>query len=313
MAKMSFFRVDPWPEFCYPYCTLLVKDLFLLDPIFKNVIFIGLFLLLAGLLGCRGHQPAASVGSQIQVAPPITPARPVTVTARPTALRRPLSLVAPEPEATGSVLPVSHGDRSRPYLALSLDACQSPYQQAGYDQAVINILSETGTPATLFLGGLWMQRHPAQTKALAANPLFELGNHSWSHADFSTLTAEEMSQEIERTQAIMRSLTGQTATLFRFPGGSYAEESLVEVGQHGLQAVQWDVAPGDPDPNVSARAIVEQITGQAQNGSIIVLHMNGWGHHTAQALPTVIKALREQGFTFVPVSELLKKGAQPGE
>jgi peptidoglycan/xylan/chitin deacetylase (PgdA/CDA1 family) len=271
-----------------------------------------LFTLMIGLILIIGCSPA-----QVQFAPP----SPETAqTATPTH-RSGTSIPSPIPPLMANLSPIStvqpkpmlirHGDRARPYLALTFDACQHPNQPAGYDAAIISILTQTRTPATLFLGGLWMQRHPAQTRALAANPLFELGNHSWSHADFAHLTPEEMSAEILRTQQLMVTLTGRPATLFRFPYGSHTEEALAVVGQQGLQAIQWDVLTGDPDPAVSARAMVSEVTAQAQNGSIVIMHMNDGGRHTAEALPAIIEQLRAQGYTFVTVSQLLDWAGPP--
>jgi peptidoglycan/xylan/chitin deacetylase (PgdA/CDA1 family) len=200
---------------------------------------------------------------------------------------------------------ITHGDRSQPFVALTFDAGQNPDQPADYDEAVINILTETSTPATLFLGGLWMQRYPVQTQALAANPLFELGNHAWSHPDFTRLSPEEMRAEILRTQQLMHRLTGQQATLFRFPFDLYNDEAVTVVGQQGLRVVSGDVVSGDPDPNVSPRDIVEEVTSRVENGSIVIMHMNIRERHTAEALPEVIRQLREAGYTLVTVSQLL--------
>jgi peptidoglycan/xylan/chitin deacetylase (PgdA/CDA1 family) len=73
----------------------------------------------------------------------------------------------------------------------------------------------------------------------------------------------------------------------------------------GLQLIQWDVVTGDPAPNVSARAIVRTILSHAQNGSIVIMHMNGRGWHTAAALPVVIAQLRARGYSLVTISGLL--------
>jgi peptidoglycan/xylan/chitin deacetylase (PgdA/CDA1 family) len=200
---------------------------------------------------------------------------------------------------------VTHGDRSLPAVALTFDACQTVDEPTGYDEAIIKILTDTGTPATLFLGGLWMQWHATQTRALAANPLFELGNHSWGHPDFTKISPAAMSAEILQTQAIMGNLAGRQPTLFRFPYDVYTDKALAVVGGQGLRAVEGDVITGDPDPRTSARAIIETVTSQARGGSIILMHMNGRGWHTAEALPVIIKQFRARGYTFVTVSQLL--------
>jgi peptidoglycan/xylan/chitin deacetylase (PgdA/CDA1 family) len=272
-----------------------------------------------GLPGCHTAtlptpQPTPTIDSaeiEMRLTPPVTgsttPIVESTLTLPPTD-----SLAGPSPTLaiTPKLLPleptaVTHGDRSRPYIALTFDACQTPDRPTGYDEAIINILTETETPATLFLGGLWMQWHPTQTQALAANPLFELANHSWSHPDFTRLNPEEMSAEIVRTQQIMYTLTGQQATLFRFPFDLYPDEAVAVVSQHGLRVISGDVITGDADPNVLAQAIVHQVTAQVENGSIVMMHMNARGWHTAEALPVVIRQLREEGYTFVTVSQLL--------
>jgi len=271
-----------------------------------------LFSLTIGLILIIGCSPAqASLAPMspetAKTAPPIN--RSGTVT--PPSIPRPTATLSSTATVQPKTTLISRGNRARPYVALTFDACQSLNQLAGYDEAIINILTETRTPATLFLGGLWMQRHPAQTRALAANSLFELGNHAWNHADFARLNPEEMSAEIQRTQQLMATLTGRRATLFRFPFGSHTEEALAVVGQERLQAIQWDVLSGDPDPDVSARAMVNEVTARTQNGSIVIMHVNGWGRHTAEALPEIIKQLRAQGYAFVTVSQLLDLAEPP--
>jgi peptidoglycan/xylan/chitin deacetylase (PgdA/CDA1 family) len=75
-----------------------------------------------------------------------------------------------------------------------------------------------------------------------------------------------------------------------------------------LRAIQWDVVTGDPDPNITAEMILETVKARVSNGSIIIMHVNGRGWHTAEALPEVIDWLRSQGYELVTVSELLGEG-----
>jgi peptidoglycan/xylan/chitin deacetylase (PgdA/CDA1 family) len=83
---------------------------------------------------------------------------------------------------------------------------------------------------------------------------------------------------------------------------------LEVVAAHGLTCIEWDTVTGDPDPHIGARAILRNALG-ARNGSIIIMHMNGRGWHTAEALPRVIQRLRQRGLILVTVSRLL--GLEP--
>jgi peptidoglycan/xylan/chitin deacetylase (PgdA/CDA1 family) len=97
-------------------------------------------------------------------------------------------------------------------------------------------------------------------------------------------------------------------TLMRFPYGRCNAKSLAAVADAGLLAIQWDVVTGDPDPHVSAKTIANTILTRAHPGAIIVAHANGRGLHTAEALALALPKLKEEGYNFVTVSELLKAG-----
>lgn len=239
------------------------------------------------------HIPAGSTGPV--VSPTLVPTATLALTLTPAPTQSPLTPAL-----------ITHGDRTHSYVALTFDACQTATNPAGYDTALIDVLIETQTPATLFLGGLWMQSHPTQTQALAANELFELGNHSWSHPDFAGIAPEAVTREITMTQDMLFTLTGRVGTLFRLPFGTYTDETLTLIARQGLYTIQWDVESGDPNPNLLAEDLIARVTSQAQNGSIIIMHMNGRGWHTAEALPTIIETLRAEGYKLVTVSQLLE-------
>jgi peptidoglycan/xylan/chitin deacetylase (PgdA/CDA1 family) len=74
-----------------------------------------------------------------------------------------------------------------------------------------------------------------------------------------------------------------------------------------LKTIQWDVETGDPDPSITAVDIIKTVNRKAQGGSIIIMHMNGGGFHTAEALFSVIANLRAQGYELVTVSELMSE------
>jgi hypothetical protein len=97
-------------------------------------------------------------------------------------------------------------------------------------------------------------------------------------------------------------------SLMRFPYGRCDAKSLAAVADAGLLAIQWDLVTGDPDPHRSAKAIADTILTKVHPGAIIVAHANGRGWHTAEALALAIPKLKEEGYSFVTVSELLKAG-----
>lgn len=245
------------------------------------------------LTACAGGKDALSVTAM---------AVPPTVTA--TATFTP----APTPVPTKNIpsVLITSGDWAKPVIALTFDVCQDPDYPAGYDAALVAVLEQYNIPTTFFMGGDWMRTHPDETKALAANPNFELGNHSWSHPDFTKLSQEEMAQQIEMTEQILFELTGRHSHFFRPPYGYYNDMTLQVAAEHGLYTVEWDSVSGDPDPNFDAATILAEVQRTVRNGSIVIMHANGRGWHTAEALPSVIESLQSRGFTFATLSQLLE-------
>ncbi len=221
----------------------------------------------------------------------------------------PIPTVAATPIPTDFIPPaelITSGDWLRPNVALTFDVCQDPQYPAGYDSALVDVLTRYDIPATFFLGGDWMRTHPEETKALASNPKFELDNHSWSHPDFTQLSDEEIAQQIEMTEELLLQITGRHSRFFRPPFGFYNDLTLKSVSQHGLYTVTWDSISGDPDPNFDAATIFAEVKRTVRNGSIVIMHANGRGWHTAEALPAIIEYLQARGYTLVTVSQLLE-------
>ncbi len=213
-------------------------------------------------------------------------------------LRTPPPLVPVEPEV------IAHGSRAAKRLALTFDACATR-APSHYDTLVTKVLVETGTHATIFLGGKWMEEEQEQTKDLASHPQFELANHTFLHPHLKSVSDERIREELAMTQAVLYTLTGRQATFFRPPYGEYDERCVRIAAEMGLHTVEYDLASGDPDLHATRERLIEYVTEKARNGSIIVMHINHRGWHTAEALPEIIRRLRARGFELVTVGELL--------
>jgi len=155
------------------------------------------------------------------------------------------------------------------------------------------------------MGGKWAETHPDAARMLGSEGLFEMANHSYSHNLFTDISSDEMKSQVLKAQDSIRRNTGVTPRYFRYPAGAYNGAALQVVAGCGLVPIQWDVVTGDPDPNVKATAIIRVVKERARNGSIVIMHANGRGWHTAEALPAIIDELRAKGLALVTVSELL--------
>ena len=198
-----------------------------------------------------------------------------------------------------------------PVVALTFDACATLKQDNGFDREVYEILKREHVPATVFPTGRWIETHPAEAKELAAQTWIEFGNHSYSHARMTRIPRRKAREQIVRTEEIITEL-GRKAVAFRPPAGAWNRSVVRLAARQHLPTVEWDVVSGDAGGHIAAAKIVATVLSTAKAGSIVIFHINGRGPHTKEALPDIIRGLREQGLRFVTVSELLQPAdAQP--
>ena len=200
---------------------------------------------------------------------------------------------------------IAHGPRNEKRIALTFDAC-STRLPSHYDERVTKVLVDTKTPATIFLGGKWMEEEPEHTRYLASLSQFELGNHTYVHPHLTKESIPKIRGELRKTQEVMFKLIGRRSHLFRPPYGEYDNRVVNSAAAMGLTTVEYDLPSGDPDVHATKEKLIEYVVSKARNGSIIVMHINRRGWHTAEALPGIIDGLHKRGFSFVTVSELLK-------
>lgn len=220
---------------------------------------------------------------------------------------------------------IDHGPTDRRAIALTFDSNLTDAmireldegRVASFDNvAVIDELDAMHVPATFFLAGLWMERYPDTTARLAADPLFELGSHSYSHRAFHTpcyglggLPVDEMAADVMHSFEVLRRFTDHPVPYFRFPGDCYDRTALAAIAPTHVAVIGVDVASGDAF-GTSVPAIVDTVLSQAHNGSIVVMHVTGGNTAplTADALPDIVNGLRARGYALVTVTDLLRPG-----
>ncbi|NUR72180.1 MAG: polysaccharide deacetylase family protein [Hamadaea sp.] len=210
---------------------------------------------------------------------------------------------SPSPSAAPSAshLPseVVHGPRDRAQVALT-------FHGQGDDRLVrttLTVLAQSAAPVTVLAVGSWLEQSPALARAILDGG-HELGNHTYSHADISSLDAAGQYAEISRCAAVLRRLTGSAGRWFR---PSQAPRATAAVQKQAQRAgyptcLAYDVDSLDyTDPGPAA--IVANVLNGVHNGSIVSLHLGHPG--TVEALPELVAALRRRGLTPVTATTLL--------
>ena len=197
-------------------------------------------------------------------------------------------------------LPVYCVQRDDKVIAISFDAAWGNEDT----QTLIDILDERGVHATFFVVGDWVDRYPDSVRAIA-----EAGNevmsHSLHHAHFSKLSSEEIKNDLLGNNEKIRAVTGVSPVLFRCPYGEYDDHVIQAVRDVGMTAIQWDVDSLDWK-GISAQEIRDRVLKNVRPGSIVLFH--NAAEHTPEALPDILDSLMKDGYTIVPVSELLLDG-----
>lgn len=184
-------------------------------------------------------------------------------------------------------------------IALTFD--DGPAQST---EAILNALKDAGAKATFFIVGTRALESPDVVRRIAAEG-HELGNHTYSHRNLELIRRDEIDRELMKNAVILRSLSGASSRLFRPPGGHLSRQARQALAEYGLTCVLWTFNCGTFE-NASAVKYTEQVLRDARPGAIMLMH-NGEEVTTA-ALPGILAALKQRGYQFVTVSELVRAG-----
>jgi len=194
----------------------------------------------------------------------------------------------------------THGDR---VVALTFD--DGPWPT--YTEQILGILKREDVKATFFMLGKQVRRN-RDLAVRVAELSHEIGNHSLSHVYMRAASPQVALSEIENCQAEIERTTGITPTWFRPPGGVTSPAVWHQTRASKVKLITWTVDPQDyrcSSPVVLANRVIESVT----PGSVILLHDGGGDREcTVKALTTIIRELKDRGYTFVTLDEM-----QPGD
>ena len=197
-------------------------------------------------------------------------------------------------------LPIYSVETDEKKIAISFDAAWG----AEYTDEILDILKKRNIKTTFFLVGFWVDKYPEQVKRIASEG-HEIGNHSTTHPHMSQLSSEQIRMEIETTQKKIEELAGDRAVkLFRPPFGDYNDRLILTCREMGFYPIQWDVDSLDWK-EYGVDHMFNQVIKKVRSGSIVLFHNNA--KYIVQALPLILDHILEEGYSIVPISELIYK------
>ena len=196
-------------------------------------------------------------------------------------------------------LPIYCVDTGEKKVALSFDAAWGNEDT----EKILAILEKQNVHVTFFMTGGWVEKYPEDVKKIATAG-HDLGNHSENHKNMSQLSKDEIKKEIMEVHEKVKNLTGIDMKLFRPPYGDYDNLVIQTAMECGYYPIQWSVDSLDWK-NYGVDSIIKTVTEHKDlaPGAIILCH-NG-AKYTAQALDEMITNLKNQGYSLIPVSQLI--------
>lgn len=196
-------------------------------------------------------------------------------------------------------LPIYYVKTEEKKLAISFDCAWG----TDYTDELLSVMQQRKVKCTFFMVEFWTKKHPDYVKKIWDFG-HEIGTHSATHPYMSKLSRERIINELTTSSKAIQDITGTAPKVFRAPYGDYNDLLIQTATDLNLYTIQWDVDSLDWK-DLSASEIVKRVTSRVKNGSIVLFHNQGL--HTAKALPTILDTLMQQGYSFVPIGDLIYK------
>ena len=197
------------------------------------------------------------------------------------------------------LIPIYSVERNDKVVSISFDCAWG----TEHTDEILNALRVSNVRATFFMVEFWAEKYSDFVKKID-DAGHEIGTHSSTHSYMSKQNAEEIKLELTTSSEAIENITGKKVELFRPPYGDYDNELIKTASELGFYTIQWDTDSLDWK-DLSATDIAMRVINNVQSGSIILMHNNGL--HTAEAVPIILETLKNKGYSFVPIGELIYK------
>lgn len=216
----------------------------------------------------------------------------------------PAAHLGTDPEVEPHLQVIAHGATVEKKVALTFD--DGPDDK--YTPKILDILKSNQVKGTFFLVGEHVNRYPVIVKRIVLEG-HAIGNHTWDHSDLTKQSKDKIFEEINKTDEAVKNAAGISPSLFRAPYGAVSTNVLAAAETTGHKTIGWSVDTLDWDGK-SVSEILHNVRNETHPGAIILQHSAGGKggnlDHTLEALPQIIHYLKQKGYTFVTVPQLLQ-------
>lgn len=211
-------------------------------------------------------------------------------------------------------------ENSDKWISLSFD--DGPHEV--YTPQLLDLLEREHVPATFFFIGEYMVKHPDIVRRVATSPLFEIGNHTFTHSREVHANERRLRAELSAADRVLRNITGHTSYLYRPPFLIDFESWELDGSTQNAEAFRWAEKAGflvigttidsldwlESDPKTGKarleRRLIEGVYNQSnRKHNVVLLHEEAGSGTTLEALPGFIATMKAEGYTFVPISQQL--------
>lgn len=192
--------------------------------------------------------------------------------------------------------PIYRGNPNKKMVALTINVAWGNE----YLPRMLETLHNNNVTATFFLEGRWVKENVRFAKMIV-DAKQEVGNHSYTHPDMKTLSIGAIHEQLQKTNEVIEAATSEKVKWFAPPSGSFRDDVVTAASKLQMGTIMWTVDTIDwkrPEPSV----IIERVIKKIHPGAIILMHPTA---PTAEALPTIITKLKEQGYEIGSVSALM--------
>ena len=179
-----------------------------------------------------------------------------------------------------------------------------------FTPSILDTLKQNDIKVTFFIMGPWALKYPDVAKRMVTDG-HEIASHGYRHQNYGDKTKEWIQEDIEKSQVMIKEVTGVDAKLIRPPNGHYSPLSLKVTEDLGYKTIIWNIDSLDWK-NPGRDVIVERVMKRLKPGGIILMHASDTPVQTAEALPILLEKIKAEGYKIVTVTQLLEQYSENG-